>query len=167
MYDSLRWPGGRRNPKDNFGLAFLLSMALPIGGIVLAVGESGWWGLLSVVGLVAWFRFSFLRNREIGRAIEEQLTSRTVFPDEAWGQSDRLKTARFLASLIAKACHWPNDHFIPQDPTEILFFDARSDTPESWMMGEEMELKFGKGAMRKIRWWEAKTFGSLVDLMPR
>jgi hypothetical protein len=93
--------------------------------------------------------------------VREQLLAR---PEclHLWGSDPRrIELAGVLCRALARAKYWPNDHFIPDDPMELAFFeisgvDAHAEVVE---VGMELTKKTGN----KIDW---NKLGSIAKLRP-
>lgn len=56
----------------------------------------------------------------IESSIEQQLRLRDEIPDEVWPDAEERAIARRIAQISMTEIDWPNDHFIPGDPFEIM-----------------------------------------------
>jgi len=58
------------------------------------------------------------------REIAHQLEMRPHPPDSVWGNDpERLKIAHLVCRLAQEYFWWPNDHFIPEDPASVAFYE--------------------------------------------
>ena len=81
---------------------------------------------------------------KIVKDITAQLKVRTEFPTEDWkGYSDIDKIDEFSRRL-AKANEWPNHHFHPGDPIDLLFFFTDGDGWDVIDLMQEWESNTGK-----------------------
>lgn len=100
--------------------------------------------------------------------IEEHLLARERPDPSRWGDDPlRVKVGQRVCKLIQQEYHWwPNDHFLPDDPLDLVFL-------RPWdydMLTDEMALAlrddFGiseDDATTMI--WAAKTLGDMVDML--
>lgn len=71
--------------------------------------------------LVGWW-FSPSDFKPVIDNINEQLLARPKPDITVWGNDlTRQKMAQYICSTIKTEYGWPNDHFIPNDPVEIVF----------------------------------------------
>ncbi|NNM87489.1 MAG: hypothetical protein HKL95_03110 [Phycisphaerae bacterium] len=76
-------------------------------------------GLLSQIAAEVPFFGEVSRSR---RHVARQLQRRPASVTAAWGNDPRLvATAWAISSILAFSLGWPNDRFIPDDPTIVVF----------------------------------------------
>ena len=103
----LHWPGGRRPSTADVSRRGLF--------------------LIPIVGSVLWHRAYSRLMTPIVDQIASQLRSRPPMW-KLWGMPpDRLVYAKQISHIVANEIGWPNDHFIPEDPFEIVFFAPLDD----------------------------------------
>jgi len=79
---------------------------------------------IPVIGWIGANSLECRRMRPIVEFIEAQLEARTNATIEMWGTDSRtLEIAKVLCSALREEIGWPSDHFIPDDPAEIAFWD--------------------------------------------
>ena len=151
------WPGGER-PSQRWPI-YCTFYALMLGGFVAGCAIHivwTWLGLTAMVGLLA---FRQLNRRGTVELIAEQLKLRPSFPAEAWGSDDRAAFAAAVGHIVADEIGWPNSHFLPDDPLEILFYCAGSDGAQGMAISYNFEKAFG----RRCEFGNGRTFGEFVD----
>ncbi len=121
------------------------------------------WHRLPLVGLYKPPNFS--------RAIEpvaEQLKTRQPPPPEVWGDDPaRVNVAHYLCSAAQKRYQWPNDHFIPEDPFDVVFqipFDDLEIVEMVLRFEEELKITISD---EEAQQWADKTLGEVVDFLLR
>ena len=79
---------------------------------------------IPVLGLFIGF---FLQCKRIGKVLkdlESQLDQRQYFPSDAWGTNQRrVQLAHVVADVIKEVQRWPNNHFLPEDPWDLLVLE--------------------------------------------
>ena len=69
-----------------------------------------------------WLQFG--RIGKVLKDLESQLDQREYFPSDAWGTDQRrLQLVRVVADVIKEVQRWPNDHFLPEDPWDLLVLE--------------------------------------------
>lgn len=77
---------------------------------------------LDWIPFLAWFSPLHMRRALVVEDVRRQLLQREAPDPSVWGSDPlRLQTARYLCRRIREQYAYPNDHFLPQDPVEILF----------------------------------------------
>lgn len=99
------------------------------------------------------------RDQPVVRQIGDQLLARPSIPSASWGTTERAEFARFLGNVIADEIGWPNSHFVPDDPLEILMFSPVNDGGEILAIDWAVEQRLG----HPTDWPDVETFGQLVD----
>jgi len=78
----------------------------------------------SRIPLLGWFISGRLYVKRVSPVVQEiktQLEARPIFPSTEWGSNPRrLEMARGIRRIIRDQMGWPNDHFIPDDPMDIV-----------------------------------------------
>ena len=95
-------------------------------------------------------------GRRLRKSIWRQLSARHDVILNAWEPSER-NVARKVSSVIQECLGWPNAFFVPDDPLEILLFDA-GDSMSAVEAMVEIEERLGV---------EMKCEESLGDLVNR
>jgi hypothetical protein len=74
------------------------------------------------IPFLSWFSPRNTRHAEVAEAIRRQLLQRQAPDPAVWGSDPlRRQTARSLCRRIQEQYGYPNDHFLPEDPVEIVF----------------------------------------------
>ena len=98
--------------------------------------------------------------------IEEQLLARGPSDPSRWGDDPlRVRIGQLACKLIQKEYDWPSDHFLPDDPLDVVFhipWDFRD-----WVeVAEELSFELridGDDVMSMAI--EAATLGDMVDML--
>lgn len=158
QFRPLRWPGGKK-PPEWFAVYWAFYAAV-VGGFVAAVWRSNaaWMGIAmpAVVGVVV---FHHRKNRTTVERLGEQLADRRSFPADAWGAGGRAAFAEAAGRIVADEIGWPNPHFLPDDPLEVVLYCPAGDGGEGLAIGDELEKAFG----RRCTFGGSRTFGEFVD----
>jgi len=98
--------------------------------------------------------------------IEEQLLARGPSDPSRWGDDPlRVRIGQLACKLIREEYDWPSDHFLPDDPLDVVFLVPWEDM--QWVemaMGLTIDLNIdADDAIRIAR--EATTLGDMVDTM--
>lgn len=138
-----------------------------LAGNPASLTQGPWRGIPIIGAVIAARQWSEHYAPTIAR-IGDALRARPQPPDELWGESPaRLRLARWLCATIAARIHWPNDHFIPDDPCSVLFWahvDGMDETRLLNAIEAGLSVKFGRG---EIETWMNLTLGELVDVLLR
>ena len=100
----------------------------------------------------------------------QQLALRTAECWTLWGPNEaRVKAAQFVAKTVAEEVRWPNPIFIPDDPSELVFWDHKSCVVDDFsLLGAFMKIEDHFGASSSEadldRLWE-RTFGGYLDFL--
>ncbi|HEY8751545.1 MAG TPA: hypothetical protein VIM11_26425 [Tepidisphaeraceae bacterium] len=81
----------------------------------------------------------------------------------AWGDDPiRIAMARNISRIIREEFHWPNAHFLPDDPLNLLMYTPGDGiTPIACAFAMEKQLTLTLGPVTSV-WWKM-TLGQLVD----
>lgn len=151
------WPGGEK-PRDRWAVYYTF-YALIFGGFV---ASCAFHQLFMVLGLAAMFGLTVFHQRSRRGTVDqlaEQLKHRTSFPADAWGSDNRAAFAAAIGHIIAEELAWPNSHFLPDDPLELVYYCPSGDGYESLTISDNFEKTFG----RNFKFPDVTTFGELVD----
>jgi hypothetical protein len=96
--------------------------------------------------------------------VEKQLTSRPQPEPAIWGNDPRrAQIGLFLSRIAKEEMGWPNDHFVPADPVEVVFW-AHEDGLDFKMVliriEEELDVKIRDA---EVIGWSGKTLADVVD----
>lgn len=114
---------------------------------------------------IRWLGFSHKK-----RSLHEQMEARSSLPPEVWGPSqERRQFASEISEIIRDRFYWPNAHFQPEDPFDlVLFVDEGSidglDIDETLMQIEEDLLDCELTSEVWDSLWEL-SFGEVVDAL--
>ena len=151
------WPAGEKPPER--WAVICAFYALILGGFVAGCAVHPIW---MVVGLAAMFGLTAFHQRNgrdtVGQ-LAEQLRQRPSFPADAWGSDHRAAFAAAVGRIIADELGWPNSHFQPDDPLEIVFYCPAGDGGEGLVISDNFRKTFG----RNCDFPAAKTFGEFID----
>ncbi|RYG75021.1 hypothetical protein EON80_02020 [bacterium] len=82
------------------------------------------WERLPLIG--EWFEAS--DYPEVVPTLMGQLAARPKPDPTIWGDDPvRVEMALYLCNVVQQAYGWPNDHFLPEDPFEIVFLEPWDD----------------------------------------
>jgi hypothetical protein len=154
---AMYWPDGER-PSERWPVYYAF-YALMLGGFVAGCAIHAVWmvlGLAAMFGLIAFHQYN---GRSTAEQIAEQLKLRPSFPAEAWGSDDRAAFAAALGRIVADEIGWPNSHFLPDDPLDVVLYSAGSDGGEGLAISYNFEKAFG----RRCEFGDDRTFGEFVD----
>lgn len=100
----------------------------------------------------------------IGREIARQLRNRPRPPDSIWGDDpERIHLARLVCRLAHENLWWPNDHFIPEDPARVAFFE-HEDGLDLTAMVIDLEQALGtRFSDQEVLSWLDMTLGDVID----
>jgi acyl carrier protein len=71
--------------------------------------------------LIGWL-FASSDYEAVAKSIKEQLLARPKPDPHLWGDDPQhVQMAQYLCRVIQEEYEWPNDHFVPDDPCEIVF----------------------------------------------
>jgi acyl carrier protein len=114
------------------------------------------------IPFLAWFSPRNARYAEVAEDIRRQLLQRQAPDPAVWGSDPvRLQTARSLCRWAQKQYAYPNDHFLPDDPFEIVFqmpWDDLEVVEFMICMEEAYDIAIADEECR--RW---RTLGDVVD----
>jgi hypothetical protein len=130
-----------------------------LGGFVAGCAVHVLWmvlGLVAVFGLIAFHQHN---GRGTVEQLAEQLRQRSSFLAASWGSDDRAGFAAAVGRIVAEEIGWPNWHFLPDDPLELVFYCAGSDGGEGLAISDNFEKTFG----RECEFADDRTFGEFVD----
>jgi hypothetical protein len=106
------------------------------------------------------------RFRPIIAEIEGQLLARPE-TDQYWETCAGFEDlSRRLRGLIATEFHWPNDHFLPDDPFEIVFWDHGVSMDGIWTIQcieEEFGIEISADDLMPL--WQGGTLGDFVAII--
>lgn len=104
---------------------------------------------IPVVGWIIASHLYWLRVRPQMASLNRQVSARTNRPSQSvWGESQlQQEIGALVCRLAAKHFGWPNDHFIPSDPVELVFFEDDGEGI-SLMMELEQSLSVPDGTLR-------------------
>lgn len=105
------------------------------------------------------------------KCIAEQLKHRSEVSRDSWKPfcPKEQTIARVIARIAKEEIGWPNTYFIPDDPFEILLWDAGEDLLTTSAV-ERIESDIGLEGMDDDQWKElaSQTFGEVVrELLAR
>lgn len=156
----LTWPDGR-GPANGSGLGCAAYAALVLAAAaLLAVRHHPVWLVIVVVGPVVYQLADRERALPALDHVDARLAARPSFPADRWGSPERADLAAFIARLVAEEADWPNHHFTPDDPLDVVLCCPLGDGMEWLVIARGAEKRTG----RRPRWEGARTFGELVDL---
>jgi hypothetical protein len=99
------------------------------------------------------------------KGIAEQLKHRSEVSRDSWKPfcTKEQTIARVIARIAKEEIGWPNTYFIPDDPFEILLWDAGEDLLTTSAL-ERIESDIGLEGMDDDQWKElaSQTFGEVV-----
>ena len=112
--------------------------------------------------LPGWWFHSSNNYQTTIRGIHKQLLARPKPLPGVWGDDPkRLQTARYLCGVLKEEYDWPNNHFIPDDPFDIIF-----QIPWDDLQIVEVVMRFEEDLKIKIEDKEAEKFtGTLGDIV--
>jgi hypothetical protein len=121
----------------------------------------------SKIPLLGWWIASSMwakRARPVEQEIEKQLLSRPETNPALWGDNPRrVKLGQYISKIVKQEMGWPNDHFIPEDVFEIVFWSHHDalDIDEAILNVEDhLNIKIQENDVQR---WVGKTLGELVD----
>ena len=119
------------------------------------------WKRLPFIG---WL-FSSSDYEAVINSVKEQLLARPKPSPGMWGDDlSRVKMARYLCSTVKEEYEWPNDHFIPDDPFEIVFQMPWDDLKiVEFVMRVEEDLDVNVPDEEAEMW--GGTLGNIVDYL--
>lgn len=82
-------------------------------------------------------------NIKIRKSLTNQLKLRDKFPFEAWREFSNINFIFGFSEKIAEANAWPNNHFLPEDSIDLLFYPY-DDGMEIAAICAEWETKNGR-----------------------
>jgi hypothetical protein len=113
-----------------------------------------------IVGSILWTN----KTQWVPRRIKQQLLDRPKPDASVWGTAGlRIETAQFICKTAFQDMGWPNDHFVPNDPANILLW-AFDDFYGTALLVSEIEEHFGielKAA--DVEKWSDGTLETMVD----
>jgi hypothetical protein len=151
------WPTGER-PSERWAVYYAF-YALIIGGFVAGCAFHAIWVVLGLAAMFGLMAFHQRSGRATVDQLAEQLKQRPSFPADAWGSGDRASFAASVGRIVADELAWPNSHFLPDDPLELVFYCPSGDGGEGLVISVNFEKTFG----RKCKFFDVKTFGEFVD----
>lgn len=114
-----------------------------------------------------WYKMLFTADKQYKPTIDyvkRQLIERDK-PDPAWWGNDpvRFKVAKQVCHRIQERYEWPNDHFIPEDPFDVLFLTPWDDLEVNEVI-LELEDDFRVHLSdAEVADWQGKTLAAVVD----
>jgi hypothetical protein len=153
----MHWPGGAK-PREPWAIICAL-FALMLGGFVAGCAFRAGWMVLGLAAMFGQILFHHCRGSGTVEVLAEQLAKRPSFPAGAWGSDDRAAFAAGVGRIVADEVGWPNSHFLPDDPMEIVFYCPSGDGAEGLVISVNFEKVFG----RKCDFSGVKTFGEFID----
>jgi hypothetical protein len=144
-------------PDEPAGLSCVFALGF-LGSCIAGMFHSAWWWIVSATALYASIA-QRERNRPTFEAIGEQLRQRPAFPGDAWGDGQRAALAELAGRVIAEEIGWPNHHFLPSDPVQIVFYCPCGDGGEGLAIFYELE----QATERRWRFPDCATYGELID----
>lgn len=154
---AMYWPDGEK-PSERWPVYYAF-YALMLGGFVAAWAFHVSWMVLSMAAMFGLFAFHQYNGRRTVEQLAEQLRQRPTFPAASWGSDDRAAFAAAVGRIVAEEIGWPNSHFLPDDPLEIVLYCAGSDGAETLVISDDFEEAFG----RECEFGGDRTFGEFVD----
>ena len=119
---------------------------------------------LPIIGWTLAAMIEQARFHPMVRSIEQQLRDR---PDTSqfWGADPRRqRVSSAIRKIAEKECGWPNDHFIPADPLDLVFWghkDGLDDVSAVMRIEKEFGFDLPDSESERRRW--QGTLGELVD----
>ena len=153
----LYWPDGNR-PPEPWGV-YVLFYVLIIGSFVAGFVYHQLWIVLTVGAMWGIITFHHRSGGATVQHLASQLKKRSSFPIAAWGLDERAAFAETVGRIVAEEIPWPNPHFLPQDPLNIVFFCPSGDGAEGVAISYNFENIFG----RPCEFPEVQTFGEFID----
>ncbi len=100
----------------------------------------------------------------------KQLQVRTAECWALWGTNEcrRRKAAQFVANIVGEELRWPNPIFIPDDPTELVFWNESCATDDLCVIPVfvKIEMTYNRCPLEDEEGRLAQgTFGSYVDFL--
>jgi hypothetical protein len=80
----------------------------------------------------------------IVRDVRTQLKQRPSFPMDAWKGFEDVDGIVTFSKRLASANEWPNHHYGPEDPVDLLFFFTDGDGWQVIDLIQEWEKRVGK-----------------------
>lgn len=104
------------------------------------------------------------RAQPVEHEIEKQLISRPKASPSIWGNNPRrVELGQYISEIAKLQMGWPNDHFMPEDPFEIVFWSHKDalDIDEAILNIEDrLDIVIREGDVQK---WVGKTLSEVVD----
>ena len=144
---AMHWPSGER-PSERWPVYYAF-YALILGCFVAGCAIHTVWMVLGLAAMFGLIAFHQRNGRGTVEQIAEQLELRPSFPAEAWGSEDRAAFAAAVGRIIAEEIGWPNSHFLPDDPLDLVFYCAGSDGGRGF--GDLIQLREGLWAPMRVR----------------
>ncbi|HZN66517.1 MAG TPA: hypothetical protein VFB66_14605 [Tepidisphaeraceae bacterium] len=154
---ALYWLAGEKPPERWAVIGALY--ALILGGFVAGCAVHPGWMLVGLAGMFGLVAFHRRNGRDAVEQLAEQLSQRPSFPADAWGSDHRAAFAAAVGRIIADELAWPNPHFLPDDPLEIVFYCPAGDGGEGLVILDNFEKMFG----RDCDFPAVNTFGEFID----
>jgi hypothetical protein len=154
---ALYWPAGEKPPEP--WAVICAFYALILGGFVAGCAVHPIWMAVGLVGMFGLSAFHQRSGRDAREPLAAQLRQRPSFPADAWGPDHRAAFAAAVGRIIADELGWPNSHFVPDDPLEIVFYCPAGDGGEGLAISDNFETAFG----RECDFPAGKTFGEFID----
>lgn len=138
----------------------------PDTGIPLPSAREAWWKRVPIIGGCIAGYLSIRREWSVARTFHDQVRQRPRADPRIWGDDPaRQRVAICLAQAIQKAGRWPNAHFLPDDPIDILWWEHDGGL-EPIEVHFELEESLGfKTTPEAFYAMDTMTFGQAVDHM--
>jgi hypothetical protein len=109
--------------------------------------------------------FFGIRDR-VFKEIVAQMRQRSADLSESWNRfsSAELGVEQRISKIALEELGWPNDHFLPSDPFEIIMWDGTGDLATASAI-DRMERELGLRRRSDGEWQElaSLTFGDVVQ----
>ncbi len=106
------------------------------------------------------------RARPVEQKLCMQLISRPKPNPAVWGNNPRrVEIGQYVCKIAKQEMGWPNDHFIPDDAFEIVFwshYDAFDIDEAIFNIEDHLNIKIQNQDVQK---WVGKTLGEVVDYL--
>lgn len=99
--------------------------------------------MTSMQKLMMWFPIIGTDVRVV-KDVTAQLKLRSEFPLGEWKEYKNINEIIEFSKRLAKANEWPNHHFHPQDPIDLLFFPTDGDGWDVLKLTQDWEHRTNK-----------------------